>query len=170
MWVGTQELDFVQACSAKDFNANTTCFPCAAVNMGRYESMVAIVNMGAGSTFKCYVQAHSTGTTVTPGSTGQLAAFSYRYSGAADNASTRDVLADYTAVASTDGTTGGYVSFDATTSPNCALYIEVKANEMPEGYPYVMITISTAAQAHPGAVNYVLRPRYAQNTMLQAGS
>lgn len=167
MWLTTDELNFVDAMASVDLNANTTGFPCRTVNMGRYESMVAIINVGAGSTYEIYVQCASTATGITPGSTGNMVAHNYRISGSAANASTCDTLCDRTAVASTTGT--GY-SHDATTAPNTSVYCEVKSQDVPEGYPYVGIVISTSAQAHPASVNYVCKPRYAMETMLIAMS
>ena len=88
MWLTTDELNFVDAMAAVDLNANTTGFPCRSVNMGRYESMVAVINCGAGSTLEIYVQCASTVTGITPGSTGNMVPYNYRISGSAANAST----------------------------------------------------------------------------------
>jgi hypothetical protein len=167
MWLTTDELDFVYACASVDLNANTTAFPCRTVNMGRYESMVACVQMGAGSTYEIYVQCATTATGITGGSTGNMVPYNYRVSGSAANASTCDTLCGRAAVASTD-TTGW--SHDATSAPNVTAYLEVKSQDVPEGYPYVGVVISTAAQAHPASVLYVCKPRYANQTMLIAMS
>ena len=167
MWLTTDELDFVYACASVDLNANTTAFPCRTVNMGRYESMVACIQMGAGSTYEVYLQCASTSTGVTGGSTGNMVAYNYRVSGSAANASTCDTLCARAAVAST---AAAGTSIDSTTSPNITMYCEVKSQDVPEGYPYVGVVISTAAQAHPASVLYVCKPRYAQQTMLIAMS
>jgi len=164
MWLTTDEFNFVAACQSIDHNAVTTAFPCRVVNMGRYQSMVAMVNMGAGSTYEIYVNYAST-TTITAGSTGGYAIGYYRYSGAATAASTCDTLSTRAAMS----TTASW-DFDATGSPNCTGYLEIKSDDLPNGYPYIAVSISNSAQAHPVAVNYVCKPRYPQATMMIAGS
>ena len=170
-WLTTDELNFVDALQSLDLNANTSCFPCRTVNMGRYDSMVAIVNVGAGSTYRIWVNCASTVTGITSGSSGNLVPFTYRVSGSAANASTADTLGTRSSTVTTTGTisTSGY-SHDGTTSPNVSIYVEVKNDNVPQGFPYVAVSISTAAQAHPASVNYVMKPRYPQNTMMIGGS
>lgn len=170
-WLTTDELNFVAAMASVDLNLNTTSFPCRTVNMGRYDSMVAIINIGAGSTYRIWVNCASTVTGITSGSSGNLVPFTYRVSGSAANASTADALNARTSTVTTTGTisTSGY-SHNGTTSPNVSIYCEIKSDDVPQGFPYVAISISTSAQAHPASVNYVMKPRYAQLDMVRAGS
>lgn len=171
MWLTTDELNFVAAMASVDLNANTTGFPCRTVNLGRYDSMVAVINVGAGSTYRVWVNAASTVTGISSGSTGTLVPFTYRVSGSAANASTSDTLGARSSTVTTTGTisTSGY-SHDGTTSPNVSIYVEVKSADLPQGYNYCAVSISTAAQAHPASVNYVMKPRYPQLNQVIAGS
>lgn len=169
MWITTEELNFVDAFPAGDANANTTCFPCRAVNMKGYDSMVAAVSMGAGSTYRIYVQCSSTAA-MTPGTTGNLMYFSYRVNGQASTASTANVMGARSSYDSTASyiSTGLGCYHDATTSPNCTAYLEIKADDADATRPYVAVVVSTSAQAHPLAVQYIMRPRYLQGTMIDA--
>jgi len=170
-WLTTDELNPVAAMASVDLNANTTSFPARTVNMGRYDSMMAIINVGAGSTYRIWVNCASTVTGITSGSSGNLVPFTYRVSGSAANASTADTLTARTSTVTTTGTisTSGY-SHDGTTSPNVSIYVEIKTADVPQGFPYVAVSISTAAQAHPAAMNYIMKPRYPQLNHVIAGS
>ncbi len=166
MWLTTDEFNFLNALQPLDVNANTTCFPCRAVNMAKYDSMVAIVSMGQGSTNVIWVNTASTAT-ITPGSAGRVIPCNYRVGGQATTASTCDLLAARTAYA----TTG--LSVSATTTPNVNYYLEIKSADVlatTDGYPYVAISVSTAAQANLLSVNYIMKPRYPQNTMMPAAT
>ena len=162
MWLTTDELNFVVGCPPADLNGVSTAFPCNVVNMAKYASMVAIVGCGAGSTYRIYAQYASTAS-LTPGSTGNFCIGNYRLSGLGTTASTCDLLGTRTALTTTGSSS---VNVSATTTPNINVYVELKADDLPTGYPYVAICVSTAAQAHPCEVTYVMRPRYPQNTML----
>ena len=172
MWLTTDELNFVVGCPPADLNGVSTAFPCNVVNMAKYASMVAIVGCGAGSTYRIYAQYASTAS-LTPGSTGNFCIGNYRLSGLGTTASTCDLLGTRTALTTTGSssvciaaTTQGFACVGST--PNVNAYIELKADDLPTGYPYVAICVSTAAQAHPCAVTYVMRAKYPQNTMLPA--
>jgi len=157
MWVSRDEYAIVQALPPQDVNAVTTCFPCATVNMGLFSSMIACVQTGLGSTYRIWVNTASTATGITAGSTGGLMHGNYVVSGlgGATTASTAGDVGTRTAFVST-----AVISHDATTSPNCAIFVEIKSDDMPASTSYLAVTISTSAQAHPCAVTYYMKPRY----------
>lgn len=173
MWLTTDELNFVAAVTA-DLNGVSTAFPCVAIDMGRYTSMVAQVGVGLGSTYRIYAHYASTAS-VTAGSTGNMCIGTYRYSGSGTTASTADLLSARAAltttgssavcIAATSGATVG-----VSTGPQVNVYLELKSDDLPAGYPYVAIAVSTSAQAHPCSVSYICKPRYPQNVMMPAGS
>ena len=175
MWLTTEELNFVGALPSQDVNGVTTAFPCLAVNMAKYSSMVAVVQMGLGSTYRLYMQYASTAA-VTPGSTGNFCIGRARANGGsgATTPSTADLLTAYTALVTTGSSSVVVMTTTAATftplasSQNCAAYLEIKADDLPTGYPYVALVISTSAQAHPVSVTYVMKPRYPMNTMMPA--
>lgn len=146
--------------------------------MGKYQSMVAIIGVGAGSTLRVYAQYASTNS-ITAGSTGNFCIGNYRISGLATTGSTSDLLSARTALtttgsssvalaATTQALTDLTTSVGGTSGYNC--YIELKSDDLPAGYPFVAITISTSAQAHPCSVHYVCKPRYPQLTMMPANT
>jgi hypothetical protein len=181
MWLTTEQLNFVGAFNVGDANGITTCFPCQIVNMAKYDSMVAVVQCGWGSSYRIYAQYASTAS-ITPGSTGNMCIGRARASGypGPSSPSTADLLTAYSALT----TTGSSSVFVMTTTTNAIttspftttdsvlggrnVYIEIKADDLPQGYTYVAIAVSTAAQAHPLAVNYIMKPRYLQNAMMPA--
>jgi len=188
MWLTTEDLNFVTALQPADYNAVTTAFPCLIVDVAKYQSMVAIIHLGAmTSCCHAYVNAGTTQTAITTaavGTTGTLFPFHFRLgattgSATAMYASTADLLGtrDYSA-------SGGKVAYDstasyastglgiylATTQANSNVYIEIKSDDLPVGYPYYAVSVSTPAQSEIFGVSYVMRPRYPQNVMMPSAT
>jgi hypothetical protein len=186
MWLTTEGLNFLVARQPADYNNATTAFPCLPVNMAKYSSMVAIVQLGAlASCCRVYVNAGTTDTAITTaavGTTGTLFPFNFRLgattgSATAIYASTADLLTARN-LSATSGTvaydsTASYAStglgiYVATTSANSNIYVEIKGDDLPAGYPYCAIAVSTPAQSEIFGVTYVMSPKYPMNTMLPA--
>ena len=179
MWLTTDEFNFVPAFFNSEviINGATTTFPCQIVNMAKYDSMVAIISLYTPSAAILYAGCYDAATptcagagmaTDTTGSAYGIPNTYYRYSVASAttpvqlNASS-DVLSARAAFTST-----GVTLTTATTS--CLnYYVEIKSSDLPDGYPYVAIAISTSATACTGAcVNYVMKPKYLSDTMSRA--
>ena len=177
MWLTTEELNFVNASRPQDVNGVTTSFPCLPINMAKYSSMVAVLQFGACSTARIYMHHNSTAT-MTSGSTGKMCIGRYRYcaSGGASTPSTADLLSAYGALVTTGssavlytGTTDA-VFTPVTTTPGATIYIEVKSDDLPDGYPYVAAAVSTSAQSALFSCTYVLKPKYPQNVMMPSAT
>ena len=143
----------------------TTAFPCRVVQLSKYGSMVAIVSLNNPSTLAIWVNSYST---LTPAGAGAgttyplISAGNYRIS--TSTASLSDTLGARVALA----TTAIAVTAD-TTSDMVNYYIELKSDDLKDGYPYVAIAISTSATASTGmCVNYIMKPRYPQVTQVTA--
>ena len=162
-WLTSDEFKIVNALSPADYNAGTGCEPCAVVNMGRFQSMVAVVQMGSMVTTPTIFVYEYTAAAATSGQA--LATWNYRLSGNSPTTgvttATTDVLGARTAGAST-----GIAA--PTTAKNCAYVIEVKSDDLDDGYPYIGINISTDAQISNYAVTYVMKPRYPMYTQISA--
>ena len=177
MWLTTEEFNFVNASHPQDVNGVTTSFPCLPINMAKYQSMVAVLQFATCSTVRIYAHYSSTAT-VTAGSTGNMCIGRYRVNsaGGASTPSTADLLGAYGTLTTTGssavlytGTTDAVFTPVATT-PNAAIYLEIKSDDLPAGYPYVAVAISTSAQAALFSCTYVLKPRYPQNVMMPSAT
>lgn len=174
MWYTTDEFNFIPG--LQPFNYETALalgsspFPCRRVNMGKYGSMLAIVSLNNPSTQVIWVNSYSTGT---PGGAGSgttypLVTGNYRYSTATVSTnltgSGSEVLSARTALP----TTG--IAITAATTSLINYYIEVKSDDLIDGYPYVAVAISTSAGCSTCGicVNYVMKPRYPQKDMMTA--
>ncbi len=169
MWLTTDELNIIPGIGMWHFETalalGTTTFPCRRVQLSKYQSMVAIVSLCNPSTTKIWINSYSTGT---PGGAGAgttyplVTAANYRYSTATVSTnltgSGSEVLSARTAM----GTTA--ISVTAATTSSLNYYIEVKSDDLLDGYPYVAVTISTVAAVTTAGicVNYVMKPRYPQ--------
>ena len=133
---------------------------CARVNMGYYESMLAVISIGVNtiSTNNLWVIGQAAGSTIPTATAtavsmgGDYGAWTYRYatSGTIDSGSTV-----YSARA--DGTSTVLV---LTTGSGATYIVEIRAEDIVEGYPFVSVSLSTAAAFRPTAVTYFLKPRY----------
>ena len=174
MWITTDEHNYVPAFFlGTPLNGETTSFPCQVVNLGKYDSMVAIVSLYTPSAAIIWVDEYASRTPTgagTLGTTGNYlpVAASYRYSVA--TATTPVVLSassDKLSARATLASTG--LTLTAATTSVLNYYIEIKSADLHAGYPYVAIAISTSATACTGAcVNYVMKPRYSQLDMVTA--
>ena len=174
MWFTTDEFNFVPG--QGKWNAElgslsslgTTTFPCRRVNLSKYSSMLAIVSLDSPSTCAIWVNSYSTGTPggAGAGTTYPLVNASYRYSTATVTTNLTGSGSEVLSTRASMGTTAITVTLATTSAWN--YYIEVKSDDLLEGYPYVAISVSTSATNTTMGlcVNYVLRPRYPQNTMM----
>ncbi len=171
MWLTTDQFNFIPALPAGFYdNTVTTAFPCKVVNLARYDSMVAVVSLTNPSTCAIWVNAFGASTGMTPstasscGTAGTLvSAGNYRTSNSTGTGNTEDTLSSRTALATTA------IAVTAATTGAYNMYIEIKAADLPVGYPYCAVSISTSATASTGmCVNYIMKPRYLQKTMATA--
>jgi len=161
MWITSDELNIVDALIPQFYDSTiTTNFPCAVVNMAKYQSMLAVVQLTNPSTATIYVQNYAA---LTPSSAGSAVTLhnggNYRTSNSTgptvDTLSARTPLTNTTSIAVTAATTAAY-----------AIIIELKADDCATGKPYVAIAISTSATASTGmSVSYYMRPKYLQLTL-----
>ena len=171
MWLTTDEFNFVPALKPAYYDSTvTTMFPCKIVNLARYDSMVAVISLNCPSTLAIWVNAFgaSTGMTCSSatscGTAGTLVSNgNYRTSNSTGTGNTEDTLSSRTALATTA------IAVTAATTAAYNMYIEIKSADLPAGYPYCSVTISSSATASTGmAVNYIMKPRYLQKTMATA--
>ncbi len=176
MWLTTDQFNFVPALPPQYMDSTvTTMFPCKIVNMARYDSMVAIISLNCPSTLAIWVNTFGASTGLTPSSATTCGAGSaavanqlvvagnYRTSNSTGSGNTEDTLSPRTALATTA------IAVTAATTAKYNMYIEIKAADLPAGYPYCAVTISSSATASTGiAVNYVMKPRYLQKDMATA--
>ncbi len=174
MWLTTDELNFVPALAPDRYETNatfgTTAFPCKLVQLSKYASMVAIVSLHAPSTVAIWVNSYSTGTPggAGAGTTYPLLNVNYRYSTATISTNLTGSGSEVLSARVAMGTTAISVTAAPTTLVQ-NYYIEVKSDDLLNGYPYVGIALSTSLTASTGiCVNYVLKPRYPQKDMMTA--
>jgi translation elongation factor EF-1alpha len=140
------------------------CWPCTIVNAGRYESMIAVITSIVPSTQYIYVNAYSTQTSATTtGSTGNMVPFNIRSS--ASSGAGGDVLS-----ARTQTDTKATITASSVNTTACYQYIiEIKSSDVPAGFPYIALAISTGATASTNmSVTYYMKPRYEQKDMWTA--
>jgi hypothetical protein len=169
MWLTTDQFNFVMALPPAMYDSTvTTNFPCVPVNMGKYDSMVAIVGISNPTTCNIWMNCYATLSTVSGAgvSIKHLDVGSYRQtatSATAASLSLCDTLTARTALATT-----AIILTVASTTAYTTL-IEVKNSDMPAGYPYLAVSISTGATASSGmAVYYIMKPRYLNKDMVTA--
>ena len=172
MWFTTDEFNFFPALKPEFYdNTITSAFPAKLVNLGKYGSMVAVVSLNNPSTLAIWVNSYSTGTPggAGAGTTYPLVNASYRKSTATVSTNATGSGAETLGARTAMGTTAITVTLATTSNTN--YYIEVKSDDLSDGFPYVGIAISCSATASTGmAVNYILKPRYPQNAMMTAVS
>jgi hypothetical protein len=176
MWLTTDQFNFVPALPAAFYDSTvTTMFPCKIVNMAKYDSMVAIISLNDPSTMAIWVNAFGASTGLVPSSattcgagaasvsTQLVVTGNYRTSNSTGTGNTEDTLSARTALATTA------IAVTAATTAKYNMYIEIKAADLPAGYPYCAVTISSSATASTGiAVNYIMKPRYLNLNMSTA--
>ena len=174
MWLTTDEFNFVHASDASiSTETASSAETCARVNMGRYQSMVAVVQMGKNdvTTSNLWVRVQAAVSTLPTATTaialgGTTGAWSYRYATTdAISASTADQAPLYSA-----RTAGTSTALALTSGAGAVYLIEVKSDDLPVGYPYLSLSISAAAAFRPCTVTYVLKPRYPQFNMMNMQS
>ena len=161
-WISSDEFNFMNACTMVGASsaAQTTSETCSVVNMGRYQSMVAIVNIGTNNvtTSNLYVLQQAAVSTAPTATTAVYAPFNYRYNTAAQG----EVLSARAAGATTAATV---------LNSTAGMYlIEVKSDDLKDGFPYVSVSVSSAAAGRVVNVLYVMKPRYPMNTLMLAVS
>ncbi len=170
MWLTTDELNFVHASDASiSTETASSAETCARVNMGRYQSMVAIVSIGKNdvTTSNLWVRVQAAASTLPTAATaialgGTTGAWAYRYATSPAVDATNDTLSSRTAGTST--------ALVLSSGAGAVYLIEVKSDDLPSGYPYLSISVSAAPAFRPCTVNYVLKPRYPQTVMLNSYS
>ena len=160
MWITSDEFNFFNACSlvGASTSSQTTSETCSVVDMGRYQSMVAIIQIGTNNvtTSNLYVLQQAAVSTAPTATTAVYAPFNYRYA-----SSGTDVLSARAAGVTTAATV-------MTTTAGMTYLVEVKSDDLKDGYPYVSVSVSSAAAGRPVAVAYVMKPRYPMNVMMTA--
>ena len=172
MWLTTDEFNFFPALNAQFYdNTITSAFPAKLVQLSKYSSMVAVVSMTNPSTCAIWVNSYSTGTPggAGAGTTYPLVNCTYRKSTATVSTNATGSGAETLGTRTAMGTTAITVTLATTSAFN--YYIEVKSDDLLEGYPYVGIAISTSATGSTGiAVNYIMKARYPQLNQMTAVS
>ncbi len=175
MWLTTDEFNFVGAALFRDTDSVTTCFPFQVVDMGRYDSMVAIVSFHDPSGSQTlYVNEYQDPTPAGAGAAGGTGTTAYlpigtcyyrKSTSTSATGSGSDTLSARTVVASTG------LAVTAATTARINYYIEIKSADLDAGYPFVSVALSTLKSASTTiACNYVMKPRFKQKTMLTAMS
>ncbi len=174
MWLTTDELNFVHASDASiSTETASSAETCSRVNMGRYQSMVAVVQMGKNdiTTSNLWVRVQASVSTLPTATTaialgGTTGAWSYRYATSdAVSASTANQNPVYSARAA-----GVSTALALSSGAGATYLIEVKSDDLPSGYPYLSISVSAALAFRPCTVTYVLKPRYPQLDMMNTQS
>jgi hypothetical protein len=145
------------ACSTA---SQTTSETCSVVNMGRYQSMVAAISIGSNgvTTSNLYVLQQAAVTTAPTATTAVYAPFNYRYNTTAQG----EVLSARAAGATTAATV---------MNSTAGIYlVEIKSDDLKDGFPYVSVSVSSAAAQRAISVTYVMKPRYPQNVLMLAVS
>lgn len=161
MWLGTDELHVMMLNAPSTGGAaNTTTETCKPINMGRYQSAMFLVGLGTNgvTTSNFYMMEASTATAAGH----YLATWNYRTSSTATAYATANALGDRTAGAST--------ALVLNSTAETFYVVEVKSDDLTEGYPFVYPSVSSAAATRNATVFAVLKPRYAQATQLVPNS
>ncbi len=158
MWLTSDEFHVVLLNQPSTGGAsNSTTETCKHINMGRYQSAMFLLAIGTNSitTSKFYMMEATTAAAA-----GQyLATWNYRVaSTAAAAANTTDTLSSRTA--------GSSSGLTLSSTAETMYVVEVKSDDLTEGYPFVYPSVSVAAATRNAAVVAVLKPRYAQTAML----
>ena len=174
MWLTSDEFNVVHASDASiSTETASSAETCARVNMGRYQSMMAIVQMGKNdvTTNQLWVRVQAAVSTLPTATTaialgGTTGAWTYRYATSdAVSASTADANPVYSA-----RTAGTSTALTLNTGAGATYIIEVKSDDLPEGYPYLSLSISAALAFRPCTVTYILKPRYPLLNMINSQS
>jgi hypothetical protein len=169
MWITADEFDF--CVGTVPGPAGTTSWPAHQINTGKYGSGVAMITLNstyAGATIYCLETATGDGSAST----------AWTLIGSTSNIYYRKTNTGASAIGDLPDTYGARALFPAaglavaTTGAGCAYLIEFKSDDLDDGYPYFAVTVSAAALSTTCAlaVDYILKPRYPQNTMLLATS
>jgi hypothetical protein len=148
----SEELQFIPVVEAKDYGSVGIDFD--SVHMGKLHSLSFAINFGAltgNSVLKVSCGA-------TEGTKTTDVAFKYRFGGGDFKAASADILGDATAVASTG------LTLTAATYDHRLLVIEVDADNVTDGQPWLTLSIdSTATVLNVGGVG-VAHPRFKSHT------
>lgn len=148
----SESLQFIPVVEAKDYGGAGIDFD--SIHMGRLHSVSIAINFGAitgNSVLKV-----STG--ATEGTKTTDIAFKYRFGGGDYKAASADILGDATAVASTG------LTLTAATYDHRLLVIEVDADNLTEGQPWLTVSIDSTANPLLVGGMAVGRPRHASHT------
>ena len=158
MRLTTDEFNIVNLLTPKDRTGATFTTPC--VNLKDYESMIFILGMGTMSgtlalTVEECTSAAGAGNSTIP--------FTYRVTAAA----TPDTVGN--------DTYGARTAVKAADQPlacgaldQMLMAIEIKSEDLDDGYPYVRLSMVASAAATLTAAYAIMKPRYPQKTMITA--
>jgi len=142
----------IPLCEAKDYGSAGVDFD--SVHMGRIHSLSVAIDFGAITGNSILKVSHG----ATEGTKTTDVAFKYRFGGGDFKAASADILGAATAVASTG------LTLTATTYDHRLLVIEVDADTITDGQPWLTVSIdATASVMLCGAIG-VGNPRYEGNT------
>jgi hypothetical protein len=161
MWLTTDEYHVMMLNAPSTGGAsNTTSESVKHINMGRYQSAMFVVTLGTNgvTTSNLFIMEASTATAA-----GQATAkYNYRTSSTATAIGTANALSDRVAGVSTA------LALNSTAE---TMYVfEVKGDDLTDAYPFVYPSISSAAATRNASMVAIMKPRYAQNTMLVPNS
>lgn len=160
-WLTTDELNFVLVGQPGTATTSaTTTETCTPVNLGMYDSVIFTVAMGANSvttTNMFILECTATSALLASASTVIQGTSKYSYRAASS--------ADIALGARTAGATTAVALSSTAGSITC---VEMKNADLTTGFPYVMVSISSAAAWREATIVATLKPRYANLTMLKA--
>ena len=139
---------------AESANVCSAGVDCDAFNMGKFRRSSTLLLFGsivADSELKVYAGATAAKTTAIP--------FKYRLAGADCGSAGADQYGDRTELASADAATG--LTLTAATYDHKILIVEVDAQDLPDGKPWVTVEIDAdATTMNVAAVTILTDPRY----------
>ncbi len=166
MWLTTDEFNIMHASDASiSTETASSAETCSRVNMGLYQSMIAVIQMGKNdvTTSNLWVRVQAAASTLPTATTaialgGTTGAWYYRY------ATTSSIDSNSTAYSARAA--GVSTALALTSGAGATYLVEIKGDDLPSGYPYVSMSISAALAFRPCTVTYILKPRYPQLTMI----
>jgi hypothetical protein len=161
MWLGTDELHVMMLNAPSTGGlSNSTTETCKPTNMGRYQSAMFLIGLGTnGVTTSNFWLMEASTATAAGQATGK---YNYRTSSTATAYATANALSTRAAGVST--------ALTLASTAETFYVIEVKSDDLTEGYPFVYPSVSSAAATRNATVFAIMKPRYAQSTMLVPNS
>ena len=160
-WLTTDEINFVSVGNTNATTSATTSETCTPVNLGMYDSVVFTISQVATCTVTTsnmfILECTATSALLASATTVIQGTSKYTYRAASS--------ADIALGARTAGATTAVVLSSTAGSITC---IEMKSGDLTAGFPYVMVSVSSAAAGRWLSVTAALKPRYANLTMLKA--